>query len=89
MKAPVMFFSPFGNITFKETTCTEEIPSPHSSSIQHFHKNFASNGRKVSSVAVKVALLGLIDIRCICMLEFLGSGTPQVFVSVDSLLKES
>ena len=40
-------------------------------------------------MTVEVDLLVFIDVRCIYMLEFLGAGTSKLFVSVDTLLKES
>ena len=84
-----MLLSPFSDITGKEVAGAEEVPSSHPSRIQHLHKDFTSDGSQVTGVSVKVNILVFIDIRCIYMPEFLGAGTPKLFVSVDTLLKES
>ena len=81
-----MLLSPFCNITGKEVASAEEVPTSHPGRIKHLHKDFTGDRGQVTGVSVKVDILVLIDIRCICVLEFLGSGTPQLFVSVDTLL---
>ena len=84
-----MLLSPFSDITGKEVAGAEEVPSSHSSCVQHLHEDFTSDGSQVSGVSVKVNVLVFIDVRCVNMPEFFGAGTPKFFVSVDTLFKET
>ena len=83
-----MLLGPLCHVTSKEIRSAQQVPTTHSGCVQDFHQDLASDGGEVAGVTVEVNFFVLIDVRCVYMFEFLGTGPPEFLVSFDTLSEE-